>query len=65
MNVGVMATLWSADPLFMSISDYLIYGQKLKLFHIVGMFAIIGCSLVLSFNDMILGTLPELSEDFE
>ena len=29
INVGVITTIWSVDPVFLAIVDYFMFGQKL------------------------------------
>lgn len=48
INAGVIITIWSVNPLFMAVCDKLIFGQKLRYFHSLGMFAIVVCTIVIS-----------------
>lgn len=51
MNPGVINTLSSLDPLFMAIIDFILFGQKLKYYHIIGVAAIVACSVIISLSD--------------
>lgn len=52
INVGVIITIWSVNPLFMAICDKLIFGQELRYFHTLGMLAIVICTVVISLAGM-------------
>ena len=49
VNVGVITCIWSINPLFMGLLDFLIFGQELKYYHIVGMAALILSVVSISF----------------
>jgi len=47
-NVGIITCIWSINPLFIAVSDYLIYKQKLKFSHAIGTVALVLCVLFIS-----------------
>lgn len=53
VNVGVITTIWSVNPLFMAVADYLIYGQRLQYFHIIGLIAIVACTICISLSSVV------------
>ena len=52
INVGVTVTIWSMNPLFMALCDYILFGNKLNWYDQVGMLAIVVCIILLSLNDV-------------
>jgi len=50
VNVGIITTIWSIQPLAAATLDYFIYGEKLKKHHIFGMVFVIGSGLCISFS---------------
>ena len=48
VNVGIIVTIWSVQPLGGSVLDYFIYGEKLRKHHLVGMFLVIASGLCIS-----------------
>lgn len=58
VNVGVITTIWSIDPMCMALSDYVLFGQKLKYYHIIGVLAIVACSAVISMSDYVFEDSP-------
>ena len=53
INVGLITTIWSVNPLFLAFMDSLIFGQKLQYFHHIGMIAIVICTIALSLSGVI------------
>ena len=49
VNEGVVATVYSLEPLIMTIADRFLFGTSLKKFHYVGLVCILVSSLVISF----------------
>ena len=49
INVGIITAIWSINPLFIAVSDYLIYGIDLKQYHLLAMIALVVCVLSISF----------------
>jgi drug/metabolite transporter (DMT)-like permease len=58
VNVGVITTIWSVDPINMAIVDYYLFGQKLKYFHVIGVSSIFVCSLLISLSGYLEGDKP-------
>lgn len=56
INVGVITVIWSIDPVYTSIADYFLFGQKLHYNHFVGIASILCCSVVISLSDYVMGT---------
>lgn len=54
INVGVIITIWSINPLFMALLDYLFFGQKLQYYHVIGTVAIVICTVVISLSGVII-----------
>ena len=48
VNVGIIVTIWSVQPLGGSMLDYFIYGEKLRKHHLVGMVLVIASGLCIS-----------------
>ena len=59
VNVGIITTLWSIQPLFSSVLDYFINGQMIQLNHIIGMLFVIASGLAISMSGKI---EPKISE---
>ena len=53
MNTGIIATIWAINPLFSAIMDALVFKQKLKNFHYIGMIGMVCCSCMISLRDLI------------
>ena len=56
LNPGVITAMWSITPLWMALTDYLVFGIRLKYHHFIGMFCMIICTLVLALSDLMKGT---------
>jgi drug/metabolite transporter (DMT)-like permease len=56
VNVGIITTIWSLNPLFVAIADYFIFGQPLKHYHYQGLFSILVCSVIISLSGMVNAT---------
>ena len=52
VNVGIITTIWSLNPLFMATADFFIFGQPLKHYHYQGLISILICSVVISLSGM-------------
>jgi len=50
VNVGVITTIWSVQPLIAAVLDYFIYNEKLMMFHLVGMVMIVGGALAIGYS---------------
>lgn len=48
INSGTISTIWNACPLFTAIMDLIMFNQKMKYYHIIGMVALVLCSVLLS-----------------
>ena len=53
VNVGIITTIWSLNPLFLAVADYYINNQALFYYHYQGLFAILACSVIISLSGMI------------
>lgn len=53
INAGVISTVWSANPFFLAVLDYVIYKQKLTKFHIIGMVLLMLCAIFVSLASVI------------
>ena len=61
VNVGVITTIWSLNPLFMAIADYIFNNQKLHYYHIIGLISITLCCIVISLSGVV-GVAPATQE---
>lgn len=50
VNEGVIATIYSLEPLIMTFGDRIIFGTSLQKFHYVGLFCILVSSVVISLS---------------
>ena len=50
VNVGIITTLWSVQPLAAAFLDYLIYGERLTIYHLIGIIMVIVSALLISFS---------------
>jgi drug/metabolite transporter (DMT)-like permease len=50
VNVGIITTIWSIQPLAAATLDYLIYGERLRMHHLIGMVFVIGSGLCISLS---------------
>ena len=60
VNTGVIVTIWSVNPLFMAIADYIMFKQKLQWFHSVGMLMIVICVIFISMSNKGEASLPSV-----
>ena len=51
--MGLITTIWSVNPLFLAIMDAIVFSQKLKYFHVIGMISIVICTVVLSISGVV------------
>jgi drug/metabolite transporter (DMT)-like permease len=51
VNVGIITTIWSIQPMAAAVLDYLINGEKLMCHHIFGMLFIVGSALSISISN--------------
>ena len=58
VNTGIILTFWSVNPLFMAVMDYLLFGTRLKYYHLVGTFSIILCTIVVNLKAVFEETPP-------
>ena len=49
VNPGIICVLWLTNPITMAIADLYIYGQRSKLYHIIGILSIVVCGSLISF----------------
>ena len=62
MNVGLITTLWSVNPLFNAIMDRIMFDEKLKAYHAIGMIFIVICTALLSLSSVLKKPEVELEE---
>lgn len=58
VNVGVITTIWSLNPIFLAIADYFINKQKLKYYHSIGLISIICCCVAINLSDVFKSSAP-------
>ena len=51
VNVGIITTIWSIQPLAAAILDFIIYQERLYLHHMIGMIFIVGSALCISLSN--------------
>ena len=49
-NPGIICVIWLINPIMMSIGDLILFGQKLKLYHIIGIISIVVCGSIISLS---------------
>lgn len=50
VNVGIITTLWSIQPLAAALLDYFINNEKLTVYHLIGIIMVIASGLFISFS---------------
>ena len=50
INVGIITTLWSIQPLAAAFLDYLINGEKLTKYHLIGIVLVLASALLIAFS---------------
>lgn len=50
VNVGIITTIWSIQPLAAATLDYFINGEKLTRYHLLGMIMVVISALTISFS---------------
>ena len=53
MNVGLITTLWSVNPLFMALMDRIMFSEKMMAYHVFGMIFIVICTVMLSLSGVV------------
>ena len=48
INAGIISGIWNIMPLFVSIVDFCVYGQRLQTHHLVGVFSLVVSALCIS-----------------
>ena len=48
LNAGVITTIWSVTPFFCAFADYLLFNERLRIHHFIGISCIVLCTLLLS-----------------
>ena len=51
INIGVIITIWSLEPIFNQIADYYINSEKIHYYHIIGLISILLCSAAVCFKE--------------
>ena len=64
VNVGIITTIWSIQPLAAATLDYFIYGEKLRMHHLMGMVFVIGSGLCISLSSKTNTVDINLGENF-
>ena len=52
VNIGLITVIWRISIFMGAFSDYLIFGQKLKYYHYIGLILIFMCSVLIAFDHM-------------
>ena len=63
MNIGISVALWSIGPFFIAITDWVIYGQRLRCSQITGMLALMTMAVMVSLSDVFYPEEEESSQD--
>ena len=48
LNIGIVTAVWSLTPFFIAVFDKIIYGSKIKFYHILGMLLVVVMALIIS-----------------
>ena len=48
LNAGLITSIWSICPFFIAITDYFLFNEKLKSYHILGTFFIVLSTILIS-----------------
>ena len=62
LNAGVITTIWSVTPFFVALADFMVFGVRLKTYHIVGIALVVLSTIMLSLMKII---DPDFSEDVD
>lgn len=58
LNTGVIITIWSINPLFIAVCDYLLFNQELRYYHEIGLVSIVICIVLLSLTGVVNPVVP-------
>lgn len=53
INVASVTVMWSANPIYLAILDYLIYKNKLQFRHIIGILLLVICAILIALSGII------------
>jgi drug/metabolite transporter (DMT)-like permease len=53
VNPGLTTSIWSVTPFFMSLADFIIFGNRLKRNHYIGITLIMLCVILLGLRDVL------------
>jgi len=55
VNIGIITVIWSINPLYMALTDYLIFNKTMYYYHHLGTLLIVSCTVLLALSPMITG----------
>ena len=53
VNTGIVTIIWRGSIFVTALFDYIIYGQRLKYYHFIGLFACVGCTVLTGVSKMV------------
>ena len=59
LNIGIVTAVWSLVPFFVAVLDKMIYGSKIKLYHIFGMLLVVVMAVLISLSNLF-GSNPDV-----
>ena len=52
LNIGIIEALWSISPFFVAFAEWVFYGVRIKLYHILGMLGLVTMAILISLSDV-------------
>ena len=62
INVGVIITIWSLEPILNQIAAYFLFDEKIHYYHVIGLVSILLCSICISLKDMLAPAVKGVKE---
>ena len=53
LNAGIVSTIWAVSPLYGAVIDYVAFGERLSVKHLVGVFCLIACAASISMSNIV------------
>ena len=52
LNIGIAQAIWSVSPFFIALLEWLCYGMRLQVHHIIGMSVMILCVVAVALSNL-------------
>ena len=52
MNIGIIEAIWSVCPFCIALAEWIMYRVSIRLYHIIGMFALVAMTILISLSDL-------------